>query len=172
MLSRNTLYNFFCLHWASSSINLIVLLALDWTFDNFKSSKLNDLTRLFKWKIRKLLANLKAFAKTLYLISLMALSFACYSFSQNPLCGAKDKLIRVSLTESNGIFAISLASTRFLDVILVSILSSVSKYSENNLWQIFKTILETRFLLLLAPVLALITVFQPYKDPCKRLLKA
>ena len=47
-------------------INL-VLLALDWLFDNFKNSKFNKSARLFRQKIRRLLLILKIFVKTFYL---------------------------------------------------------------------------------------------------------
>ena len=52
---------------------------------------------------------------------------------------------------------------------VVSALSSVAQYLEDDLQRIFKTILDFRRP---APLLALSLALQQYKDPCKKPLKA
>ena len=99
----------------------------------------------------------------------MAQSFACPTFLQNPLFGGKDELAGVISTKGNNIFAILRARISAATPLIISALSFVLRYIEDDLQQILKTVLDFRSSALLpAPAPAP----QQYKSSYERPLKA
>ena len=97
----------------------------------------------------------------------MARSFACRTFFQNLSLGGKDKLAGAAPTKGNNTFAMSRAPTSAIAPPVISALSSVAQYSEDDLQRIFRTVLHFRPL-----ASPLVFVPQQYKGPCERPLKA
>ena len=97
----------------------------------------------------------------------MAQSFACQTLSQNPFLGSKDKLANAALIKGNNIPAVSRTPTPAIILSVISALFSIARYLEDDLQQIFRTLLDSR-----PPALLLAPAPQFYEGPCEKSLKA
>ena len=93
---------------------------------------------------------------------------ACRSLPQNPHLGAKEKLAGATPTKGNNTPAVSSTPTPAIAPLVISALSSLAQYLQDDFQQIFRTILDFR---LFALFLALAPIFQQYKNSCEKPLK-
>ena len=136
---------------------------------NSQSSKPNKSTSPFKRKKRRFLATLTVFIRSSYSASSIVQSFICCTPLQNLLFGGKDRFIGATLTKGNNILAVLRAPTSTIAPPVVSILSSMARYSEDDLQRILKNVLDFR-----PPVSppAFVPAPSQYKCLCERPLKA
>ena len=146
--SRNAPREFFRLHWASFPINLVMWLALDWPFYNFKSFKPNGLASLFRRRNRKTFRYLWILVRVTHFAIAMAGSRACQSIYQNPPPAGEDELAEVAPRapiNDNGtffyIFAVSYIPTPALALPLAPA-ELVVKYTNANLQRATKLALK------------------------------
>ena len=88
---------------------------------------------------------------------------------QNLSLSGKDKLIGATLTNGNNTPATSHDPNPTVALLVVSALTFVAQYLEDNLQQIFKIVIDSRSFVL-PP--ALVPALQQYKSSCERPLKA
>ena len=74
----------------------------------------------------------------------MAQSSACRTFLQNPLLGGKNELAGTTPTKGNNTLAMSVAFTPAVAPPVISTLSSVAQYSEDDFQHIIRIILDFR----------------------------